>query len=374
MAFQFQAVAALSPVMMREFGVGLSEIGILIGLYLAPGIVIALPGAAIGRRLGDKRAIAGGMLLMIAGSLLMVLGHSWAAQMAGRVAAGTGGILLNVLMTKLVQDWFAGREIATAMAIYLNSWPVGIAVALLVLPAAADVGGYAAAGWTVTALIAVGLILFVSGCQVAGTAGQSGAARAPLSRSELAGILLVGLIWALFNGALGIVFGFGPAMLSERGWTLGEASSTTSLVLWLVAVGAPLGGVLADWTGRRDVLLLVGVLGFAAAMVAAAATGEHAVSVFAIMGLAAGLAVGPITSMPAEVLSAESRALGMGVYYTLFYAAAVAFPMLAGALADGAGTASATFLLGTGLLLACGPVLAIHRARAARRLAGASLG
>jgi hypothetical protein len=48
--------------------------------------------------------------------------------------------------------------------------------------------------------------------------------------------------------------------------------------------------------------------------------------------------------------------------------------MLAAALAHATGTASATFLLGTGLLLACGPVLAIYRARAPRRLAGESLG
>ena len=50
MAFQYQAVAALSPFVMQEFGVGLADIGLLIGLYLSPGIIIAFPGAAIGRR------------------------------------------------------------------------------------------------------------------------------------------------------------------------------------------------------------------------------------------------------------------------------------------------------------------------------------
>ena len=71
MAFQFQAVAALSPVYMTAFGVELSDIGFLIGLYLAPGLVFALPGGAIGRRFGDRRVIAFGMVLMLTGAVIM---------------------------------------------------------------------------------------------------------------------------------------------------------------------------------------------------------------------------------------------------------------------------------------------------------------
>ncbi|MEO1318641.1 MAG: MFS transporter, partial [Pseudomonadota bacterium] len=52
MAFQFQAVAALAPSLMERHGVGLAEIGLLIGLYLSPGLVAAYPGGAIGRRFG----------------------------------------------------------------------------------------------------------------------------------------------------------------------------------------------------------------------------------------------------------------------------------------------------------------------------------
>jgi predicted MFS family arabinose efflux permease len=37
MAFQFQTVAALSPLIMSEFKVNIADIGLLIGLYLSPG-------------------------------------------------------------------------------------------------------------------------------------------------------------------------------------------------------------------------------------------------------------------------------------------------------------------------------------------------
>ena len=366
MAFQFQAVAALSPVVMREFDAGLSDVGLLIGLYLAPGIVISYPGGAIGARFGDRNAVAAGMVLMVVGGTLMALGATWEAQLAGRLLAGTGGIVLNVLMAKMVQDWFAGREIATAMAVYLNSWPLGIAAALVVLPAVAGAGGYAAAGATVTGLVALGLALFLAGYRAPPGMGAARVPRARLPGRQLGAILLVGSIWALFNGALGAVFGFGPAMLAERGWGLAEASSATSLVMWLVALASPLGGILADRTGRRDALLVLGVLGFAAGMVAAALAGAAVPAtvlvVFAVVGLACGLAVGPITSMPAAVLSPESRAAGMGVYYTLFYTTAVVFPALAGAIAERAGSAAFAFLLGAVALIACLPLLAVFRA------------
>src|SRR5882757_3016703 len=49
MAFQFQSVAAVAPLLSSEYGVGLADVGVLIGLYFAPGVALALPGGAIGQ-------------------------------------------------------------------------------------------------------------------------------------------------------------------------------------------------------------------------------------------------------------------------------------------------------------------------------------
>jgi MFS family permease len=61
MAFQFQSAAALAPMLRQEFGVGPAEIGLLIGLYLAPGVALAIPGGAIGDRYGDKSVVVAGL-------------------------------------------------------------------------------------------------------------------------------------------------------------------------------------------------------------------------------------------------------------------------------------------------------------------------
>src|SRR5688500_3994032 len=81
MAFQYLSVAAISPMVMDQFGVGLADIGLLIGLYLAPGLVIALPGGEIGRRYGDKSAVLFGLALMVGGGLIMVSASAWPWQL-----------------------------------------------------------------------------------------------------------------------------------------------------------------------------------------------------------------------------------------------------------------------------------------------------
>ena len=162
MAFQFQSVAAVAPLLDQKFGVSLADIGWLIGLYFAPGLFLALPGGAIGKRFGDKPTMIASLLLMLIGELAMALSSSWTIQIAGRLVSGAGGVMFNVQMTKMIADWFAGQEIATAMAIFVNSWPAGIALSLVFLPLIATASGVEAVHLTVAASIALGLVFFAT--------------------------------------------------------------------------------------------------------------------------------------------------------------------------------------------------------------------
>src|SRR5262249_44549868 len=95
MGIQYEAVAALAPLFMADLGVGVADIGLLLGLYHAPGAALALPGGAIGARFGARATVLIGLALMAAGELAMGLVPSWQVQIAGRLVAGSGGILLN---------------------------------------------------------------------------------------------------------------------------------------------------------------------------------------------------------------------------------------------------------------------------------------
>jgi predicted MFS family arabinose efflux permease len=107
MGFQFQSVASVSPMLVRDLGLSYADLGSLIGLYFVPGIAMALPGGALGRRFGDKRMVAIGLALMALGGVAARLAEGFLGLAAGRLLAGIGAVLLNVMMAKMVTDWSA---------------------------------------------------------------------------------------------------------------------------------------------------------------------------------------------------------------------------------------------------------------------------
>ena len=355
MGFQFQSVAAVAPLLGTEFGVGLAEIGILIGLYFTPGVALSLPGGAIGRRFGDKNTVLAALVLMLVGGLAMALTESWNGQFAGRLVAGAGGVLLNVQMTKMVADWFAGKEIATAMAIFVNSWPAGVALSLLTLPAIGTAYGVGAVYLSVVALIALGIALLAATYRPPPNAVAAVATSASLDRHAMMAAIVAGLIWGLFNVGFAVIFSFGPAMLVERGWSITTAGSTISIVLWLTVLSVPSGGFLADRTRHPQFILVAACIVFALLMLLLPRSSSVLLSVIAL-GLICGLPAGPIMSLPARVLAPATRAIGMGLFYTVYYAAMMLGPVIGGACAKWTGSAAAAFDFGAVVLLAC-PVL-----------------
>jgi MFS family permease len=353
MAFQFQSVAAVAPLLGQAFGIGLADIGTLIGLYFAPGVALALPGGAIGRKFGDKQTVLAALLLMLAGGLAMALSDSWPVQIAGRLVSGAGGVMLNVQMTKIVADWFAGKEIATAMAVFVNSWPAGIALSLLALPVIGSNHGIEAVYLAVAALIGVSLVLFaVAYHPPVGAMSRTGETSGRLDRRTASAVVTAGLIWGVFNIAFAMIFSFGPTMLVEHGWSMAAAGSIISVVLWLAAVSVPFGGFLADRSGRPSLVLAAGCI-VAAMLLLALPRSNAVIPIVVALGMISGLPAGPAMSLPARVLRPETRAIGMGIFYTLYYGTMMVGPVIAGALAKWDGGAAIALDFGAALALAC---------------------
>jgi len=352
MAFQFQSVAAVAPLLGERFGVGLADIGWLIGLYFAPGVALALPGGAIGRRLGDRPTVIVSLLLMLIGELAMALSPSWPIQIAGRLVSGAGGVMFNVQLTKMVADWFAGHEIATAMAIFVNSWPAGVALSLVLLPLIATAFGVEAVYLAVAALIALALVFFVIAYPSSPKAATAAGDSSWPGRTTFAALIVAGLIWGLFNVGLATIFSFGPTMLSERGWSVSTAGSAISIVLWLAVISVPLGGYVADRSKQPNLVLVCGCF-ISALLMAILPRSDAVIPIVIAIGLLGGMPAGPIMSLPARILQPRTRAIGMGIFYTLYYATMMLGPVVAGAVAKSNGQAAAALDVGTAVLLAC---------------------
>src|SRR5207253_2216810 len=168
----------------------------------------------LGQRVGERRTVVGSLALMVVGGLVTAASHGFAVAAAGRLVSGVGAVLMNILLAKMVADWFAGREMSTAMAVMLTSWPVGLGLA------AATLGGLAtASSWRMaiaaTALAAaLGLVLIAFAYRDPPPAPDGGhppsARRARLPSREVALAVSAGFAWGCFNASLVAVIAFGP--------------------------------------------------------------------------------------------------------------------------------------------------------------------
>ncbi|MEO9824275.1 MAG: MFS transporter [Paracoccaceae bacterium] len=361
MAFQFQAVAALSPFLVESFALGLADIGLLIGVFLAPGVIVAIPGGAIAARLGDKRVVCAALLMMLAGGVITALSSDWYLLVLSRVLAGVGGVLLNVVSTKMLVDWFAGREIATAMAIFVNSWPIGIALALLVLPPAAEMGGITFAWWIVVAMIAASLV-FYAALYRAPAGLQEVSASLKVTKLPTYPLTLAGLIWAFYNTGLAMVFSFGPALFVQKGWDAADAAGIISAFMIFFSLALPIGGLIADRIGARDAVIFTSMLSFVV-LIPVVLFGPAALTIpsFLVVAVLFSFAAGPVMTLPSAVLSPEMRAFGMGVFFSIYYGVMMIAPRIAGSLADASGDVSTALLCGVAAALACIAALWLFR-------------
>ena len=358
MGFQFQSAAAVAPFLLDQLQMSYAALGTLIGLYLLPGVAVALPGGVLAQRYGDKRIACIGLAAMTLGGLLMGSAESLAPLSAGRAIAGTGAVLLNVLVTKMVTDWFQGREIVSALGILITSWPLGIAIALLVLPAFAGAFSWSAAMSVTAAVSAAAWALVVVSYRTppAGSAEQLERFQFALTRYELWLAALAGLVWTFYNVGFIIVPAFGPEFLIASGYSAATAGAIVSVVGWIIIPALPVGAWLAERIGRPDVTM-VACFSLAAFLIWLVASLGPSIALFAVIGLIFGPPGGLIMTLPGEAVRPERRAIAMGIYFTCYYAGMGVLPALAGYARDLTGSAAAPLWFGGVMLIVASAML-----------------
>lgn len=360
MGFQFQSLATLSYSLVAQFGVTYTQLGLLISCYLLPGIVVAYPGGTLGKRFGDKQIAILGLTLMVVGGLLDGTSMNYATFFGGRLIAGIGAVLLNVLLLKMATDWFVGREIGTALALLVTSWPVGIGIALIVLPWIAITFSVPSAFLSTAVAAAVVLVLVAAIYRppaMAATCPKGDRFR--LSWREKGLVSLAGAVWALFNVGCIIVLSFTSSLLSTQGITAREAGVATSFASWTLISTMVLGGVLLDRIGYATALVTTSfaVLGLSMMLLPSAPS----FALIAFVGVVAGLPCGAMLVLPTEVLRPQSRAAGMGIFYTWYYLGMTLLTPAAGLARDLSGNPGAPLIFAGSLEITAIAVLGIFR-------------
>jgi predicted MFS family arabinose efflux permease len=351
LAFQFQSVGSVAPFLVHDFGIGCVQVGSLVGLYLLPGAFIAIPGGMVGRRFGDKRVVPGGLVLMIAGGAIAGAAPSYGYMVAGRLLSGVGACFINVLVAKMTADWFADKELVFAMSINIIGWPVGIAAGQAIQAGIAESHSWQPVFYLTSAVLALCLVAVAALYRSPDGATPRSGDKQDLGGRELWMVCLAGAVWMIANAAYLVVLTFGPTLLSEHGASVSAAALTVSWMSWISLAALPLGAYLATRYRIADLLMIAGLVASAVAAAAIPFALDAANWLFIAVGLTFSLAMPVISSLPAQLLGRQNRALGFGIYYVWFYAGTPFLTAGGGWLTDRFGSAEFSVFYAAGLIV-----------------------
>ena len=94
--FQFQALPAMAPALGLSLGLGLSDIGTLTGIYMLPGVFVALLGGALLQHFTVRAVLIGALVAMVGAGGISFIAPDFYGQAAARLVGGFGGVLLIV--------------------------------------------------------------------------------------------------------------------------------------------------------------------------------------------------------------------------------------------------------------------------------------
>ena len=135
-------------------------IGLALGIYGLTQALLQIPLGWLSDRVGRKRVILAGLLLFAAGSVIAALADSVAGIILGRALQGAGAIAGTVLA--LLADLTRDEQRTKAMALVGISIGMSFAIALVLGPAVAAVGGLSGVFWFAGGLALVGIVILLA--------------------------------------------------------------------------------------------------------------------------------------------------------------------------------------------------------------------
>jgi predicted MFS family arabinose efflux permease len=370
-------VPAVLPQVTDAFGVGNTGGGIAVTVIWSTYALMQSPAGLLVDRLGERRLLAGSLLLSAGAVAALGLAPGFGVFVLGSAAFGFVTGLYGPARGTAISRTFPTND-GAALGAALAAGSVGSAV--LPFLAGALVGGF---GWRL--LVGGMLVPYLAAAAFAWWAvpGREGGAspeptppaellgdvgRAVRNRAVLVAVAAVTLMLFSFQG----LSAFLPTYLVEvKGFEQSTASALFALLFVGGAVAQALAGNLADRIGERAVLTGSAVLGGAAVAAVPFVGGVLPMAVVVAL-VGSRLAIAPVSNAYViAVLPEEVTGTAWGVIRTAFFLLGAGGSTVVGALAE-VGLFDEAFLLLAGLTGLAAVLFAFVPSREAARAAGSS--
>jgi MFS family permease len=260
----------------ERFDISASVLSSLAVVQLIVYAGLQIPIGVILDRVGPRWLLIVGAALMVGGQLTLAFAPSVGVAIAGRILVGAGDATMFVSVIRLINTWFAGRQVPL-----LAQWFGNIGQTGQVLSAIPFAFVLQAWGWSpafvgtaaVSAIVLVLIILFISDRRTAGDGAERVESWSEALRELRRGMRRPGTqlgFWSHFvTQSSGVVFallwGY-PFMVSALGYSPALASTMIIVIVLSGMVAGPVLGMLtARYPYRRSNLVLAIVLAMATA-------------------------------------------------------------------------------------------------------------
>jgi sugar phosphate permease len=345
--FQRSSLSVAAEYATARFAIGASLFSVFAVLQLVMYAVMQVPVGVLVDRIGSRRMIALGALVMAGGQVYMALTTSAGGAIAARMLVGTGDAMTFVSVLRLIPSWFPAKRVPILTQVTGLLGQLGQVAATI--PLVVVLHAY---GWSTAYVGAAAIGVLVGVAVLAGVRDSPIGAQVspPVTWSEAIGQLRLSLaepgtrlgLWSHFTSqfsqmVFALIWGF-PFLTLGLGYSATLAGSLLTLMVLAGLVVAPVLGQLTAAYPRRRSNLVLGVL-------------VATVVVWSVVLLWPGPAPLPLVVVLMLVLSANGPASAVGFDFARSFNPSPRLGVASGIVNVGGFTASLTTILVIGIVL-----------------------
>jgi MFS family permease len=347
----YAAIAPLLPDYVAEFGLSKAGAGVLAASYAAGTLVASLPAGFVATRMGPRRTVIGGLLLLGVSSLVFGLAHQIVLLDAARFAQGISGALIwSGALTWLITTAPPERR-GSVIGTALGTAVAGSLVGPIVGAAAAEVGTGAVFG----TVLGIAIVLAAAASRLP----EAGPPEAQPLRDVGAMMLSRGVLTATaFVTVPSVMFGVVEVLVPLRVFELGGGHVAIAggfiAAGGLEAVLSPAAGRFSDRVGRRMPFVIgIGICAFAMVGIATAQALGPVLAALILGALGAGICFAPALTTLSETadLSGLHQGFAAGLSNMAWAAGQAVGAVAGGSIASAAGYAAPSLAVAALLLL-----------------------
>jgi len=263
-----------------------------------------------------------------------------------------------VLQGKVIADWFSGARFMIAVSIAVCGYPVGVDLVQLLLTHWPATLGWRAGLLTGCVLPVVSLLLFLASFRASPHAPEQSQAFSLPNPRECLLLVIAGMIWTAYTSGLqGYLFYVSPT-LAAHGGSAALIALVVTAATWGQVPATLFGGGLAGRFGPL-LVLVVGTLGLAIGTAGTALAGAPLLWGI-LVGIVGSIQPGVIIAVGTMSARQAHRAVGMGIFYSLYYLGGAVAPALCGHAADLYGGPSGGLLAAAAIAALSIPLYLLH--------------